>query len=51
MKKVMKKLLILLAILAVSCTEKIDDEIVPNGKNEYKDPESKPVSETLMMIS
>ena len=45
MKKVMKKLFILLAILAVSCTEKIDDEIVPNGKNEYKDPERKPVSE------
>lgn len=41
----MKKLLILLAILAVSCTEKIDDEVLPDEKNEYKDPERKPVSD------
>lgn len=36
----MKKFQMLLAVLGVSCTEKIDDEIAPNEKNEHKDPKN-----------
>lgn len=36
----MKKFQMLLAVLGVSCTEKIDDVIIPDKKNEHKDPKS-----------